>query len=139
MELLLYTLIFVFGYLTHKLFHTYFSAKIGSIIFLQSKLISLMMLLKCIEQYTYIKAFGMLQLQEKGASANEIKSYKLMIENDIDFFKKESIKSINRHIPDYLKVLDHFENWDDAMAFAIKYKNEIPRDMLYDKKDQRDS
>ena len=98
-----------------------------------------MMLLKCIEQYTYIKAFGMLQLQEKGASANEIKSYKLMIENDIDFFKKESIKSINRHIPDYLKVLDHFENWDDAMAFAIKYKNEIPRDMLYDKKDQRDS
>ena len=75
----------------------------------------------------------MLQLQEKGATDSEIKAYKIMIENDVDFFKKQSIQNINRHIPEYLKVLEPIDTWEDAMAYIVKYKEEIPKEMLHDR------
>ena len=84
------------------------------------------MLLRAIEKYSYVKSFGILQLQEKGA-------YKIFIDNDIDFFKTQSIKAINKPIPEYLKVLEHFETWDDAMMFMAKFKQEIPEELIYDK------
>ena len=48
------------------------------------------MLLRAIEKYSYVKTFGVLQLEEKGASDSEIAAFKIFIQNDIDFFKKQS-------------------------------------------------
>lgn len=135
MEFLLYLLVFIFGYYTHRTFHTYTAAKTGSLIFLHSKLTAILILLRSIEQYTYVKTFGMLQLQERGASDKEVQSYRIMIENDMEFFKRQSIKNINKHIPEYLKVLEHFDNWDEAMNYVAKFKAEIPKEMSHDKKD----
>ena len=133
MEFILYLLVFLFGYVTHRTFHTYMAAKTGSLIFLHGKMTSLLMLLRAIEKYSYVKSFGTLQLQEKGASESEIAAYKIFIDNDIDFFKTQSIKAINKPIPEYLKVLEHFETWDDAMKFIAKFKQEIPEELIYDK------
>ena len=135
MEFLLYLLIFLFGYVTHRTFHTYIATKTGSLIFLHSKMTALLILLRAIEQYSYVKTFGAMQLEQKDATENEVSAYKIMIDNDIDFFKRQSIKNINSHIPEYLKVLEHFDNWDEAMLFLVKYKHEIPKGLLYDKKD----
>ena len=133
MEFILYALVFVFGYVTHRTFHTYMAAKTGSLIFLHSKLTSLLMLVKCIESYNYIKAFGMLQLQKNEATDKQVEAFTTMIDNDITFFKKQSIKNINNLVPEYLKVLEHFENWDEAMMFLVKFKQEIPGELLNDK------
>ena len=126
---------FIFGYATHRTFHTYIATKTGSLIFLHGKLTVLLMLLRAIEKYSYVKTFGVLQLEEKGASDSEIAAFKIFIQNDIDFFKKQSINAINKPIPEYLKVLEHFETWDEAMMFIAKYKREIPKELIYDKKD----
>ena len=133
MEFLLYVLVFVFGYVTHRTFHTYMAAKTGSLIFLHSKLTSLLMLVKCIESYNYIKAFGMMQLKKNEATDKQVEAFTTMIDNDITFFKKQSIKNINNLIPEYLKVLEHFDNWDEAMMFLVKFKQEIPGEFLNDK------
>lgn len=133
MEFLLYVLVFVFGYVTHRTFHTYMAAKTGSLIFLHSKLTSLLMLVKCIESYNYIKAFGMMQLKKNEATDKQVEAFTTMIDNDITFFKKQSIKNINILIPEYLKVLEHFDNWDEAMMFLVKFKQEIPGEFLNDK------
>ena len=109
------------------------AAKTGSLIFLHGKMTVLLMLLRAIEKYSYVKTFGVLQLQEKGASDSEIDAFKIFIENDIDFFKKQSIKAINEPIPEYLKVLEHFDTWDEAMRFIVKFKQEIPKELMYDK------
>jgi len=125
---------FLFGYVTHRTFHTYTSTKTGSLIFLHSKMTALLILLRAIEQYSYVKTFGIMQLEQKDATKNEVSAYKIMIDNDIDFFKRQSIKNINSHIPEYLKVLEHFDNWDEAMLFLVKYKQEIPKEIIeYDK------
>lgn len=92
------------------------------------------MLVKCIEQYTYVKTYGALQMKKSGATENDINAYKIVIENDVEHFKKHSIKLINKQIPEYLKVLEHFENWDEAMMFLIKFKQDIPKGLLHDKK-----
>ena len=110
------------------------AAKTGSLIFLHGKLTALLMLLQAIERYSYVKSFGILKLQEKGASDSEISAYKIFIQNDIDFFKSQSIKVINQPIPEYLQALEHFETWDEAMQFLTKFKQEIPSELTYDKK-----
>ena len=134
MEFILYLLVFVFGYVTHRTFHTYMAAKTGSLIFLHSKLTSLLMLIKCIESYNYIKAFGMIQLQKNEATNKQVEAFTTMIDNDISFFKKQSIKNINNLVPEYLRVLEHFEDWDEAMMFLVKFKQEIPGEFLNDQK-----
>ena len=93
------------------------------------------MLLRAIEKYSYVKSFGVLQLREKGASESDVAAFKIFIDNDIEFFKKQSIKAINKPVPEYLKVLEHFETWDDAMMFIAKFKQEIPQELIYDKED----
>ena len=133
MQILLYLLLFLFGYMTHRAFHAYTSAKTGSLIFLHSKLTAILILLRSLEQYSYVKSFGMLQLVEKGASEKEVEAYKIIIDNDIDFYKQQSIKVINKQIPEYLKVLEHFENWEQAMLYVAKFKQEIPTELFNDK------
>ena len=123
----------MFGYVTHKTFHTYTATKTGSLIFLHGKMTALLMLLRAMEKYSYVKTFGVLQLQEKGASESEVKAFKIFIDNDIEFFKNQSIKAINKPIPEYLKILEHFNNWDEAMMFITKFKQEIPKELMYDK------
>jgi hypothetical protein len=133
LEVLLYILVFAFGYVTHRTFHTYMAAKTGSLIFLHSKITSLLLLIKCIESYSYIKAFGIIQLEKSDASEKQVEAFTKMIDNDIGFFKKQSIKNMNGLVPEYLKVLEHFENWDEAMSFLAKFKHEIPGEFLNDK------
>ena len=133
MEFILYVLVFLFGYFTHRTFHSYTAAKTGSLIFLHGKLTSLLMLVRAIEKYNYVKSYGMIELQKHDATESEVTAYKIIIDNDIDYFKRQSIKAINKPIPEYLKVLEHFESWDEAMMFLAKFKKEIPEELLYDK------
>ena len=133
MQFILYVLVFLFGYLTHRTFHSYTAAKTGSLIFLHGKLTSLLMLVRAIEKYNYIKSYGMIELQKHDSTESEVTAYKIIIDNDIDYFKRQSIKAINKPIPEYLKVLEHFESWDEAMMFLAKFKKEIPEELLYDK------
>ena len=91
------------------------------------------MLVRAIEKYNYIKSYGMIELQKHDATESEVTAYKIIIDNDIDYFKRQSIKAINKPIPEYLKVLEHFESWDEAMMFLAKFKKEIPEELLYDK------
>ena len=126
MELALYLLLFMFGFITHRTFHAYMSAKTGSLIFLHCKLTSLLILLRALEQYTFAKVHISLQMKQKGLTDNDIESFNKIIDNDIMNFKLHSIRQINKQIPDYLKTLEHFNNWDEAMLYVSKFKQEIP-------------
>ena len=75
----------------------------------------------------------MMQLKKNEATDKQVEAFTTMIDNDITFFKKQSIKNINILIPEYLKVLEHFDNWDEAMMFLVKFKQEIPGEFLNDK------
>jgi len=125
LEFLLYLLVFFFGYFTHKVFNDYHTAKASAIMFLHTKLTSVLILVRVLEQYNYVKGFGALQLKKKGASDKDVSSYELLIQNDIEYFKKSSIKKMNDVTPEHLKIVEHFEDWNGAMQFMVKYRAEL--------------
>ena len=131
MDILLYILVFLFGIQTHRTFATYKSAK-ASILLLQSaQMTSLLILVKTLQNYSYVKTFGCNQMIKKGATEDEIQSYSKLIDNDIEFFKKTSISQILKDTPEHFTAITAFEDWDSAMAYLQKLNN-IRK--LYDQK-----
>jgi hypothetical protein len=116
-EFLLYVLVFLFGYVTHRTFSTYKNAK-ASILLLQSSVVaSLLILARCLQNYSYVKSFGANQLEKKEASSEQVDNYKLLIDNDIKFFKKSSVSQILKDIPEHFSTIIEFNDWDSAMKY----------------------
>lgn len=85
-------------------------------------LTSLIVLLRAIEQYVYVKQFGAQQLKRKGASDSDIENYKIYIDNDIKYFKTKSINNILNGTPTYFKDIPQFSDWDSAMEYMRSNK-----------------
>ena len=117
MEFLLYLLVFMFGYVTHRTFFTYTSTKSALVILQNAQITSLLSLTRCMQNYAYVKSFGSLQLANHGASESEVENYEKFIDNDIEFFKRSSISSMLRDTPDYFMPAVQFTDWDSAMKY----------------------
>ena len=129
MEFILYFLVFIFGYYTHKTFHIYESTRSGIVIFMRAQIVSVLALLRVYEQYNYIKTYASIEMKKSGVPESQIKSYNIMINNDIESFKKESIKSIIKDVPEYLKVAQGFDDWDSALVFLASHTEKIPKEL----------
>ena len=123
MEFFLYLLVFVFGYVTHKTFFTYTSTKSALVLLQNAQVTSLLILTRCMQNYHYVKSFGVLQLTKKDVIVNEIENYKKFIDNDIEYFKKSSISNILRDTPEYFMPATQFHDWESAMAYLDKLNN----------------
>jgi len=122
MEFLLYFLVFIFGYYTCKTFYIYRSGSLTVGMLKMSQLTCLLLLIRAMEQYAYIRTFGALQLKKGGASENEVESYQLYIDNDIAFFKTKSIDNLVGATPNYFKQVLEFEDWESAMRYLNENK-----------------
>ena len=134
-DFLLYLLVFIFGYYTCKTFYTFRAGHLTLNILRMAQITALTILVKTIEQYSYIKAFGSAQLAAKDASESEIKNYCLYIQNDMDFFKARSIENIVRATPTYFKEALHFDDWESAMSFLNDHKKQAFRLIKRDNED----
>tara|TARA_R110002020_G_scaffold295713_1_gene511270 strand:- start:7189 stop:7602 length:414 start_codon:yes stop_codon:yes gene_type:complete len=134
-DFLLYLLVFIFGYYTCKTFYIFRAGHLTINILRMTHITALTILVKSIEQYTYIKAFGCAQLDAKGATETEIKNYSLYIQNDMDFFKERSIQNIVRATPSYFKETLYFNDWESAMGFLNDHKKQAFRLITKDKND----
>jgi hypothetical protein len=122
MEFLLYPLVFIFGYHTCKTFYVYRSGSLTIGMLKMSQLTCLVLLLRAIEQYAYVRTFGALQLKKKGATGDEVENYKLYINNDIAFFKTKSIDNLVSATPNYFKQVLEFDDWESAMRHMNENK-----------------
>ena len=125
MQYLLYILLFIFGFYTHKTFQTYKRAQEGITLLFSAQITSLLILLKALEKYSYVKTFGAQQLASKEASESEIKNYELYIDNDIKYFKKNSVQQILLQLPEHFKVTAQFEDWASAMQYLERTKTHM--------------
>ena len=118
MEWLLHILVFVFGYYTCKTFYVFRSGALTVAMLKVTYLTSLLILLRSLEQYAYIKQFGAQQLKRKDASDLDIENYNIYIDNDIKHFKTKSINNILKGTPTYFKDIPQFSDWDSAMEYV---------------------
>tara|TARA_R100000152_G_C6678684_1_gene113110 strand:+ start:148 stop:456 length:309 start_codon:yes stop_codon:yes gene_type:complete len=80
-------------------------------------LTSILVLVRALEQYSYVKQFGAQQLTRKGASDVDVQNYKIYIDNDIEYFKTKSINNILDCTPTYFKQIPQFDDWESAMQY----------------------
>ena len=119
---ILHLLVFIFGFYTCKTFYVYRSGQLTVTMLKLSQLVALTIIVKSLEQYTYVQNFGERQLKEKGATDDEVKNYRLYIDNDIQFFKNTSIKNIVSSTPSYFKQVLEFDDWNSAMSYLHMQK-----------------
>ena len=117
MQLLLYLLVFLFGFYTYKTFLAYRVAHASLYMLRMAQRTSLEMLLKTVEHHSYAKAFCANQLSKNEASKKEIASYKIYMNNDIELLKQMAIKDLNKTLPSYFEHSIAFDDWDSAMEF----------------------
>jgi len=117
LEFLLYFLVFMFGYVTHRTFWTYSNAKSSLILLQSAQMTSLLILARCMQNYSHVRTFGSNQLIKNEATEDEIQNYKKFIDNEIEYFKDSSIKYIVRNTPDHFMPMIQFDDWDSAMRY----------------------
>ena len=80
-----------------------------------AQLSSLLMYTRAIEQYAYVKAFVKQEIQKREGTDREIKSFEIYVDNDIDYFKNQCIKTMNFAVPTSLRDDMSIESWENGM------------------------
>lgn len=125
MDWLLYTLIFIFGYVTCKTFYFLRSARISLTLIKVSQLISLGVLARSMESIHYAGTYKMQHLQKTGFSDNKIKIFKSQHEGEVEDYKRRSIDNIiNCHSSTFRDMIE-FNDWNSAMMYLEKNKDLI--------------
>ena len=123
MQFLLYFLVFLFGIATYRAFFIYRAAHASLFILRMAQRTSLIMMVRAMENYAYAKTFCAEQLKKNGASDKDINNFKIYINNDIEHLKQQSIKQINKALPEYFEHSVVFSDWDSAMVFLESTEN----------------
>jgi len=86
--------------------------------------ISLSILVKCIEEYSYAESQKLIALLKCGITEEDQVYKKLVNEHEqtLELFKKRSIAIILALHPDYFKPTIEFDDWDTAMRYLSDNK-----------------
>ncbi len=136
MDILLYPLLFFVGYYTCKFSNLYRTANDSVVMIKVSQLSSLLLYTRAIEQYSYVRTFVANMIKSDGGSDREIESFQKYVDNDIEYFKSQSIKQMNLCISpmfsDDIKVAD----WDAGMALLESEKETVRQIFINRSKDK---
>ena len=121
----LHLLTFLFGYVTCLTFYFFKSSRISVRLLKVMHVVSLGILVKCIEEYSYAESQKLLALLKCGVTEQD-EVYKKIVrehEQDLELFKMRSIAIIHALHPDYFKPTIEFDDWDSAMKYLRDNKN----------------
>ena len=121
----LHLLTFLFGYVTCRTFYFVKSSRISVRLLKVMHVVSLGILVKCIEEYSYAESQKLLALLKCGVTEQD-EVYKKIVrehEQDLEPFKMRSIAIIHALHPDYFKPTIEFDDWDSAMKYLRDNKN----------------
>ena len=120
----LYLLTFIFGYITCQTFYFSRATRISVRLLKVLHVISLSMLIKCIEEYSYAGTQKLTTLLKCGVCSDDeiYKKTARLHEEEVELFKNRSIATIIAMHPDYFKPVIEFEDWRTAMVFLNSNK-----------------
>ena len=131
----LYLLVFVFGYITHKTFYFFRSAKVSIGLIRVSQLISLAVLAKSMENFYYSHTARLRHIREYDGNEEDIKDLRLAFNSEISNYKERAIKEmLDLHPAFYSPIID-FDNWNSAMKHLEDNKQFVLNILNQDKND----
>jgi hypothetical protein len=118
-QILLNLLVFVFGYFTCHTFYFFKSIRRSIALLKLSQIVSLSILLKCIEEYSGAATHKLLALNNCGIIDSDPVYIKVTNESEtiIEDFKIRSIESIKAMHTGFFEPTVSFEDWNSAMHF----------------------
>ena len=117
MEWVLFTLTFMFGYITCKLLYFLKATRTSFHIIRTSQLISVGLLARSMEDFYYAKVCRMEKMVESEETDHNITAFSYRMEEEVDYFKKRAIHDLVELHPEIFKPLLEFEDWPTAMKF----------------------
>ena len=120
----IYLLVFTFGYVTSRTFYFFSSIRHSIRVLKTMHVVTLTMLLNCIQEYAYVGAKKLATLEKCGVLPSDriYKNAEHAHEEVVDSFKKRSITSLIALHPQVFRPILQFEDWDSAMEYLEKNK-----------------
>lgn len=137
MEIFLYSLVFLFGYITCRTFYFLRSARTSLQLVRASQLISLGVLAKSMESFHYASTYRINELTKTGFSDIKINSFKEGFEKELNYFKESSIDALIHNHSGVFKDMIKFEDWDTAMKYLESNRNQVEAFFLEDRRSDR--
>ena len=137
MEVLLYLLVFLFGYITCRTFYFVRSARTSLQLIRAAQLISLGVLARSMESFHYASTYRLNELNKTGFSDIKINSFKEEFEKELDDFKHRSIRAIIHNHSGVFKDMIKFEDWDSAMRYLEEHSGSVQAFFLEDRYSDR--
>ena len=108
---------FVFGYLTCKVFYFLRSVRLSIVLIKLSQVISLAMLVRSIEHFSYARALRIRNMRASGESDHNIAAFQIRFDEELQKFKHASIKDLCDLHPSFYEDIVPFKDWDSAMFY----------------------
>ena len=115
MQVILYVLCFIFGYLTCRTFYFFRATRVGLQVLEMARLVSLSILIKGLEHYNYLKMSKIKQTVLKGEDQQHVDNFEKLFNNEIEYYKRDAIKAIGAEHPPFFKGTLQFDDWNSAM------------------------
>jgi hypothetical protein len=119
------TLVFIFGYLTCKVFYYLKSARLSIQLIQTSNLVSLFLLTRALENFEHSRALCLKDLRGKDISERNLKIYEENLDLEIELFKKRSISLLLEVHPDFFQEVAPYTDWRSAMNYLESNRNVI--------------
>jgi len=120
----LYTLVFLFGYVTCQTFYFIKSTRVSLKLMKSSRVIYLLMMAKAMEKYKIAEDVMIDHLKKSEGDPVTIKQFKDDIEKERESFKTRSISWALENTPQTFKDIVGFEDWTSAMRYLITHREE---------------
>ena len=131
----LYLLVFVFGYITHKTFYFFRSAKVSIGLIKVSQLISLAVLAKSMENFYYSHTARLRHMREHDEGEKNIKDLRRSFNFEISNYKEKAIKEMLDLHPTFYSPIVDFDNWNSAMRYLEDNRQFVLNILSQDKND----
>ena len=115
----LYILVFIFGYITCKTFYFFVSARTSVLMIKLAHVISLTILSKCIEAYSFATYTKLRALSKTGVvpGSDLYEKVKQKDREEVSQFKETTILSLIACHPERFRSLVSFSDWNTAMNY----------------------
>ena len=125
MNWLLYILIFVFGYVTCKTFYFLRTTRLSLNLVRGASVIYISSMVKAVEKMSYAQEAMLEYMLKTERGSAEISAFQLQFDREVKYLKDTSIDVMMTLHPEFFRQMVEFEDWDSAMEYAEKYKEQI--------------
>jgi hypothetical protein len=119
---LLYFLMFLFGFMTHKTFYFLRALRLSLALIKVSHVIYLSSVIKALEHLSYAREMMLEHMARTDQKSASISAFEFRFDEEIRALKTRSINVIIKNHPSFFRPVLEFEDWPTAMKYLESHR-----------------